>query len=109
MSVWDFIREAYLGTGAMLSANWPLVLVFALILIVFGWLWTIARSETMDDEPRPFLSQRDIKMLNAWNGHGTLPPSLFPEWYRAEDEAEMIVENVQSAYVEQDERFDNPS
>lgn len=111
MSIWDFIRESYLGAGGMLLAcgawlvqNWPIVFVLLALACIGIGLVHESKHTTQGDEP-PRLSQDDIAKLNAMNTHGTRMMPL--EAGEMVELAQDWLAHCRAEYSE--ERFDNPS
>lgn len=101
MSVWDFIREAYLGTYATLMQNWPWLFIVAALIIIVGLVLSDWRSDAKELQPDTLTpAQKDA--LRAWVMRQKMPPApemveLAQEWLNECRDAETK------------ERFDNPS
>lgn len=100
MTFWDFVSEGFFVVGEWLSDHMAVLLIVVGALIVIGLLKSEWKSTPLDE---PTAEQTDAR--KAWVMRGKMPPSLFPAWYKAEDEAEMIADACMAEY----EGFDNPS
>lgn len=85
MSVWDFIREAYLGTYAMLMQNWPWLFIVAALIIIVGLVLSDWHSDAKESRPDT-LSPVQKDALRAWVMRQKMPPNapemveLAQEW-----------------------------
>jgi hypothetical protein len=99
VTFWDFISVSLYQTGAWVSQYWLWLAALCILICLIGW--QLSAKNVQVDEP----SQEQKDALKAWVMRGKMPPSLFPEWYKAADEAEMIADACMAEY----EGFDNPS
>lgn len=75
MSIWSFIGSLYVWLGTWAVRHWAWIAAASLIII--GWL--------ISEERKP------------------LPQALFPDWYNAEYEAELIIEQRLAAQEEREQ------